>query len=124
MGFARLAAAAAALALAAATLPADAADTYDVNVVMPLTGGGSFLANAERQSLQLAEALANRTGGIHGKPLRFVFHDDQSSPQTSVQLASAIIAEKPAVMLGSSLVAMCRAIGPLIQNGPVAYCFS
>jgi branched-chain amino acid transport system substrate-binding protein len=122
MGFARLAAAA--LALVAAALPARAADTYDINVVMPLTGGGSFLANAERQSLQLAETLANRTGGIHGKPLRFLFHDDQSSPQISVQLASAIIAEKPAVMLGSSLVAMCRAIGPLMQGGPVAYCFS
>jgi branched-chain amino acid transport system substrate-binding protein len=122
MGFARLAAAA--FMLVAAALPAGAADTYDVNVVMPLTGGGSFLANAERQSLQLAETLANRTGGIHGKPLRFVFHDDQSSPQISVQLASAILAERPAVMLGSSLVAMCRAIGPLMQNGPVAYCFS
>jgi branched-chain amino acid transport system substrate-binding protein len=103
---------------------APAAETYDIDVVMPLTGGGSFLANAERQSLQLAEATANRGGGIHGKPLRFVFHDDQSSPQVSVQLVGGIIAAKPAVMLGSSLVAMCRAIGPLLRDGPVAYCFS
>ena len=41
-----------------------------------------------------------------------------------VQLANDVLAEKPAVILGSSLVAMCAAIAPLMQNGPVDYCLS
>ncbi len=41
-----------------------------------------------------------------------------------MQLANDLIAQKPAVMLGSSLVATCRAIAPLMKDGPVDYCLS
>ena len=35
------------------------------------------------------------------------------------------MAKHPAVLLGSSIVAMCSAMGPLVQaSGPVEYCFS
>ncbi len=56
--------------------------------------------------------------------MHFTFHDDGSSPQTSVQLATEIAGKKPAVILGSALVAMCNAITPLMRRGPVDYCFS
>jgi branched-chain amino acid transport system substrate-binding protein len=115
---------AAALAATLLTAPVRAQQTYDIHVVQPLTGGGSFLGKAEQQSLQLAEKVANASGGIQGRPLKFIFHDDQSNPQTAVQLANEVIAAKPAVMIGSSLVAMCNAISPLMQNGPVQYCLS
>ena len=107
-----------------ATSPADAAEPYNINVILPLTGSGAFLGTGEKQSLELAEKAVNATGGINGQPLHFVFNDDQSSPQVGVQLATEIIASKPAVILGSSLVAICRAIAPLMKNGPVQYCFS
>jgi branched-chain amino acid transport system substrate-binding protein len=114
-------------ALAVALLsgtPAHAADPYQVNVIMPLTGGASFLGQAEQQALQLVEKQVNASGGIQGRPLALVFHDDQSSPQISVQLASQIVPTHPAVMLGSSIVGMCNAIAPLMTSGPVQYCFS
>jgi branched-chain amino acid transport system substrate-binding protein len=101
-----------------------AADTYDINAILPLSGGGAFLGQAEQKSLQLAEKLANSSGGIHGRQLRFVFHDDQSSPQVAVQLANQVLAEHPVVVLGSSLVAMCNAMAPLMRDGPVEYCLS
>jgi branched-chain amino acid transport system substrate-binding protein len=104
---------------------ARAADSFDIHAVMPLTGGGSFLGQGEQQALVLAEKVVNSSGGINGAPIHFIFHDDQSSPQVAVQLTNEVIANKPAVMLGSSLVAMCSAIGPIVQqNGPVDYCFS
>ena len=103
---------------------ARAADPYEINVVLPLSGGASFLGKAEQQSLQLVEKSTNDTGGIQGRPLKFVFHDDQSSPQTAVQLASQVVASKPAVMIGSSIVAMCNAMAPLMTAGPVQYCMS
>lgn len=103
---------------------ASAAEPYDIHVILPLTGNGAFLGQGHRDSLDTLAAIVNKSDGIGGRPLRFVYHDDQSSPQVSVQLANEIIAEKPAVILGSSLVAMCAAIAPLMQNGPVDYCLS
>ncbi len=99
-------------------------ESYNIDVVLPLTGRTSFLGQAEQKSLQIIEKITNRSGGIHGKPLRFVFHDDQSSPQIAVQLTTEIVAANPAVMIGSAQVAMCNAMAPLLQNGPVAYCMS
>jgi branched-chain amino acid transport system substrate-binding protein len=115
-----------ALALAAlSAAPALSADNLEIHAIMPLTGGGSFLGQGEQQSLQSVEKLVNASGGINGTPVHFVFQDDQSSPQVAVQLTNELIANHPPVMLGSSLVAMCSAIGPIVQaSGPVEYCFS
>jgi branched-chain amino acid transport system substrate-binding protein len=104
--------------------PGGAAEPYRVNVILPLTGGASFLGRGEQQALQIFEKLTNDEGGIKGTPLAFTYHDDQTSPQISVQITNAIIADKPAVMLGSSIVAMCNAVGPLLRNGPFDYCLS
>ena len=104
--------------------PARGADSFDINVILPLTGGGAFVGNGHRQSLSTLAEVVNKEGGIGGKPVRFVFHDDQTNPQVAVQLATDILAEKPAVILGSGLVAMCRAIAPLMKAGPVEYCLS
>jgi branched-chain amino acid transport system substrate-binding protein len=109
------------LALKALTAPAHA---YDINTILPLTGGASFLGKEEQKALQLAEPMINKTGGIQGEQVHFVFYDDQSSPQTGVQLANRVVAGKPAVILGSSLVSVCNAMAPLMQNGPTLYCFS
>jgi ABC-type branched-subunit amino acid transport system substrate-binding protein len=110
-----------ALALQGATIPAYA---YDINVILPLTGGASFLGKAEQTALQLAEPLINKAGGVQGQPVHFVFYDDGSNPQTGVQLTNRAIAAKPAVLLGSSLVSVCNAMAPLMQDGPAMYCFS
>jgi branched-chain amino acid transport system substrate-binding protein len=109
------------LALLGAAAPADA---YDINVIVPLTGGASFLGKEEQKALQLGEPSINKAGGIQGQPVHFIFYDDQSNPQTGVQLANRVVAAKPAVVLGSSLVAICNAMAPLMQNGPAMYCFS
>jgi branched-chain amino acid transport system substrate-binding protein len=112
-----------AAALACGLTAAQAADR-EINVILPLTGGGAFLGKAEQQALTQFEKAANATGGIHGQPVKFVFHDDQSSPQISVQLANQVKASNPPVILGSALVALCNAMAPLMKEGPVLYCFS
>ena len=110
--------------LVAASTAVRAADSYDINVVLPLTGNASFLGKSEQLSLQLGEKWVNDHGGINGRPLKLIFQDDQTSPQLAVQLTNQILAQKPTVMFGSALVAMCNAMGPLTQNGPVDYCLS
>lgn len=115
------------IAVAAASFCATiarAADTYDINVILPLTGGGAFLGKAEQQALQQYEKLVNSTGGIHGRELKFVFQDDQTSPQVAVQLTNQIKSKSPPVVLGSALVSLCNSMAPLMKEGPVLYCFS
>ncbi len=111
-------------AFAAVTAAAPAAEPLKIPAVIAQTGSSAFLGSGERQSLELAEKVVNASGGIRGRPVHFVFYDDQSTPQVSVQLFSQILSEKPSVILGSSLVALCRATVPLTKNGPVQYCFS
>jgi branched-chain amino acid transport system substrate-binding protein len=103
---------------------AKAAEPYDVSVILPLTGNASFVGKSEQQSLQLAEKIVNANGAIQGRLLHFSFQDDETSAQLAVQLAGQVIAKQPTVMFGSALVALCAAIAPLMQNGPVDYCLS
>jgi branched-chain amino acid transport system substrate-binding protein len=103
---------------------ARAAESYKINVILPLTGGAAFLGKGEQQAFQLLQAAVNKDGGINGQPLEFVFHDDQTNPQITVQIVNSILPDKPAVMLGSSIVAMCNAVAPLLKEGPFDYCLS
>jgi branched-chain amino acid transport system substrate-binding protein len=103
---------------------ARADDPYVVNVILSLTGSGSFLGQEESAGLRLVEARVNATGGIRGRTLKFTIKDDQSSPQVAVQLYNQILQDKPVVVIGSSLVAACEAMEPLAKNGPVTYCLS
>ncbi len=104
--------------------PSFAAEPYDIHVVLPLTGSAAFVGQGEKDALAALETYIDKDGGIAGRPLHFVFHDDQTSPQIAVQLTNTILADKPAVVMGSSLVAMCLAMAPLMKEGPVHYCLS
>jgi branched-chain amino acid transport system substrate-binding protein len=114
----------AALLGAAFTSPAPAAESYDIPVVLSLTGYGAFLGKEEQESLHLVEGVVNASGGVHGRPVHFVLHDDQSVAQTTVQIANQLISEHPAVIMGPNITADCAAIAPLMKNGPVNYCFA
>src|SRR5215831_7440720 len=103
---------------------ADAAGSYDINVVLPLTGSAAFVGQGEKDSLLALQDQINATGGIADGKLNFIFHDDQTQPQLAVQLTTQIVGAQPAVVMGSSLVAMCLAMAPLMENGPVQYCLS
>jgi branched-chain amino acid transport system substrate-binding protein len=98
---------------------------YEINVILSLTGGAAFLGKAQQQALGLIQQIANRNGGVKGRPILFSIADDQSSPQLAVQLANAIIAKHVPIFIGSDLTAPCSAIGPLVEAaGPVEYCTS
>jgi branched-chain amino acid transport system substrate-binding protein len=104
---------------------AGAADApVSIPVIMPLTGGGAFIGQTQQKSLQILEGLVNKDGGIKGRPVKFEFLDDQTSPQVAKQLGSQEQTTSP-IVLGSSLSAMCKAIAPVYDTaGPVNYCLS
>ncbi len=110
-------------ALAASGTP-PSSTPFEINSILPLTGGAAFLGQPESQALHILERFVNDKGGIQGRPIHFVIQDDQTSPQLAVQLANQMMAKKVPVILGSTLVAICRAMAPLMKDGPVMYCFS
>lgn len=108
-----------------APLAAGAVDPFEIDAIAPLTGGGAFLGRGWAEMLGVIEGVVNKSGGIAGRPIKFVVHDDATSPQQDVQIINAIIAKKAAIVSGPELVATCGAIEPLIKdNGPVVYCAS
>lgn len=117
-----------ALLLAAAMFgipaPGRAVDPYEINVIAPMTGAGTFIGKALPATFAAIEEIVNASGGIGGRPVKFTILDDQSSPQVAVQLADELIAKHVPIILGPSLAAMCNAIVPIVQNGPVLYCYS
>jgi branched-chain amino acid transport system substrate-binding protein len=114
-----------AIAATALATPATAASPVEIPVVLSLTGPGAFVGTAQWQSIQAAETVVNAQGGINGRPVKFVVNDDQSIPQVAVMLTQAIVAQKPAAILGPSLAAGCKAMTPLVaQNGPLLYCLT
>ena len=116
---------AAVLAFSFATLPRSgiAADPVEVDAILSLTGGGSFLGHDMSQTLAALEDVVNHSGGIQGRPLKFVIHDDQTLPQVTVQVFNAIEARHPAVMIGPAIAGTCAAIAPLVVD-IVTYCLS
>ncbi len=120
-----LAALVAACILCASDVAGSAAgDPIEVNAMLPLTGFGAFSGKANQNALTALEALVNKSGGISGRPLHFVYLDEQSSAQTAVELTNQLIAKNVQWMLGPGVVASCRATEPLLKNGPLQFCQS
>jgi len=110
--------------VAAVPLAGVAAEPYEIQAILPLTGSGSFLGKEEAAGLNVIESQVNKAGGIGGRPIKFVVQDSQSSASVAVQLTNGVLAKKVPVIIGSSLVAECSAMEPLAKDGPVIYCFS
>jgi branched-chain amino acid transport system substrate-binding protein len=118
------------LALVAATsllllpLAARADDPVEINAIVPMTGGAAFIGKGYSAAFNALETYVNKHGGIGGRPLKFVVQDDQSNPQTSVQLFSALLDKKVPVVLGAALVAECNAMKAMAKDGPLLYCLT
>jgi len=121
----RIAAVLAAALLAMFAPVAQAADQYEINVILPLTGSIAFVGTTQQLAIKAVEAYVNKTGGIDGRPVSFVIQDDQGDPKTALQLAQGLIAKNVPIILGPSSPQDCAAIQPLIEpKGPVFYCLA
>jgi branched-chain amino acid transport system substrate-binding protein len=104
--------------------PALAEDPYEINVMMSLTGPIAFLGKEEAESIRGVETIVNRTGGIRGRPVKFVIHDIQTNPVVAVQVANQLLAKQVPVILGPDSTSAAVAIEPLVKNNLVLYAFT
>src|ERR1700722_1558644 len=115
-------AAASLLLLLLTPLTVSADDPVEINAIVPMTGGAAFIGKGYSAAFSALETAVNKHGGINGRQLKFVVQDDQSNPQISVQLFSALIDKNVPVVLGAALAAECNAMKAMIKDGPVLYC--
>jgi branched-chain amino acid transport system substrate-binding protein len=114
-----------AFALLACCTPAFAAQPYELPILVPMTGYAAFFGTSQTAALLAIQDYVNDTGGIQGRPLKFVIKDDQTNPQVDVELLNQLLPTKPGVVLGPNSSGQCNAIEPLTRaNGPVMYCFT
>jgi branched-chain amino acid transport system substrate-binding protein len=95
-----------------------------VPVVNALTGPAALLGTTYKKTFELFEKAVNDTGGINGRPVQFEFLDDASNPATAVQVVTQLMSRNVPIFIGPGVVATCRAVAPLVVNGPVHYCTS
>jgi branched-chain amino acid transport system substrate-binding protein len=114
------------LAAALALLPSvtSPAEALTINVILPLTGANTFIGQGMKKGYEALEISVNADGGLAGQKLSFAFHDDQTNPQVDVQLVGELLASSPAIILGPASTGGCRAVAPLVKQGPVLYCLS
>src|SRR5579875_2622083 len=75
--------------------------TYTIHAIVSETGSASFLGTEEAAALNALAKHVNATGGIQGHPLKFAISDNQSTASTSVSLASPLVSQVPALIVGS-----------------------
>jgi branched-chain amino acid transport system substrate-binding protein len=102
---------------------ARAADPYEINVILPLTGTYSFVGQGSQAGLAGVEQVVNASGGVNGRPIKFVVTDDASNARNTVQIANGLMAKGIPVFFASN-VQNCGAIMPLVKDGPVLYCLT
>jgi branched-chain amino acid transport system substrate-binding protein len=111
------------VSLGSARATAQTPSPIEINFLLSLTGGAAFLGKAMQTAFQLEEKTINDSGGVRGRPVKFVYSDDASTPQTGLQLVSGLAAKGVPVIIGSPLVSVCNAYLPtLVTNGPVDFC--
>lgn len=89
------------MALVAST--SQAADTIKVGEINHFKRLAAF-AVPYRQGMELAIEQVNANGGVLGKPLEFIFRDDQGKPGEAVKIAEELMTREGAVMLTGTIL--------------------
>jgi branched-chain amino acid transport system substrate-binding protein len=85
---------AAALAVAAAALPARAAEPIKIGALLSVTGPASFLGAPEARTLEMLAADLNAKGGIAGRKVVLVVKDTGGNPEKAISFAKQLIDEE------------------------------
>lgn len=112
---------AAALFCAASTGAAFAADeVVKVGGILSLSGPAAPFGIPERDAVEILANKINAEGGIKGRKIEVIFHDDQSNPTEAARGATRLIQqEKVQAIIGSTLGTGTLALMPIAMNNKV-----
>nr|WP_236042564.1 ABC transporter substrate-binding protein [Roseibium aggregatum] len=89
--------------LAAAAAPSFAADTIKIGEINHYKRLAAF-AEPYKKGIELAVEEINGAGGVLGKPLEFIFRDDNGKPGDAVKIAEELMTRDGAVMLTGTIL--------------------
>jgi len=92
-----------AAALAVTGLPALAQDTIKIGEINHYKRMAAF-AEPYKMGIELALEEVNAAGGVLGKPLEFIFRDDQGEPGEAIKIAEELMSRDGAVMLTGTIL--------------------
>jgi len=90
-------------ALAMAPLAAYAQDPIKVGEINHYKRMAAF-AGPYKQGIELALEEINARGGVNGRPLEFVFRDDQGKPSEAIKIAEELMTREGTVMLTGTIL--------------------
>ena len=94
---------AAVAALATLPLAAFAQDTIKIGEINHYKRLAAF-AGPYKLGIELAVQQINDAGGVQGKPLEFIFRDDQGKPGEAIKIAEELMTKDGAVMLTGTIL--------------------
>ena len=97
---------ASALAVAAfgvTSISANAADTIKIGEINHYKRMAAF-ANPYKNGIELALQQINDSGGVLGKPLEFIYRDDQGKPGEAVKIAGELMTRDETIMLTGTIL--------------------
>ncbi len=92
-----------AAAIAAVGLPAFAQETIKIGEINHYKRLAAF-AGPYKLGIELALEEVNAAGGVLGKPLEFIFRDDQGKPGEAIKIAEELMTRDGAVMLTGTIL--------------------
>jgi branched-chain amino acid transport system substrate-binding protein len=107
------------LVIVALILPsaANAADPIKIGMTMALTGGVAPIGKQVLAALQIWRDDVNAKGGLLGRPVQFVFYDDQSNPANVPALYTKLIdVDKVDLLIGPYATNMVAPVIPLLMQ--------
>jgi branched-chain amino acid transport system substrate-binding protein len=111
------------LAVPAGAAPAPSGAPVTIGAILSISGPYAPLGEPERNAIQIAVADVNATGGINGHPLQVQILDDQSKADVAQELATQLVGQNVAAIIGGSITPTSEAIARVANDAKVLQVF-
>jgi branched-chain amino acid transport system substrate-binding protein len=94
-----------------------------IGAILSITGPYAPLGEPERNAITIAVADVNASGGINGRPLAVTILDDESKADVAQQLATQLVGQNVAAIIGGSISPPSVAIARVANDAKVLHIF-
>ncbi|MGD9125630.1 MAG: ABC transporter substrate-binding protein [Desulfarculaceae bacterium] len=99
---------------------AGAAEPIKIGSPVLLSGHGAFVGGAEKDTLEMMAETFNKQGGVNGRPLKFIFYDEEGKPDVAVRVVKRLIQrDKVDAILGVSTSWTAMPIIPIVEKAKI-----
>ena len=101
-----------------------AEETFDIGVLLPLSGHQETIGMIEKQTFELAAEKFNQDGGLNGKQINLIFIDSGANPIKAVNATKQVLAEngeKLLMLTGGGSSAASWAVAEYAQQQKIPF---